>query len=74
MLYPHHAEMSDEVTKELFRSADLVPLSFVIELLRDSSIEGIILDNDMSVLEGSGNAIPHLLMVSVEDYDLANGF
>ena len=66
--------MSDEVTKELFRSTDLVPLSFVIELLRDSSIEGIILDNDMSVLEGSGNAIPHLLMVSVEDHDLANGF
>jgi hypothetical protein len=66
--------MSDEVTKELFRSTDLVPLSFPVELLRDSSIEGIILDNDMSVLEGSGNAIPHLLMVSVEDHDLVNGF
>ena len=60
--------------KELFRPTDLVLLSFLTELLRDSGIEGIILDNDMSVLEGSGNAIPHRLVVSVEDHDVVNGF
>ncbi|MDA1310001.1 MAG: DUF2007 domain-containing protein [Proteobacteria bacterium] len=57
--------------KELLRSTDLVHLSFLIALLRDGGIEAIILDNHMSVLEGSGNAIPRRLVVNVEDHDAA---
>ena len=71
LLDPHHVEMSDEIMKELLRSTDLVHLSFLIALLRDGGIEAITLDNHMSVLEGSGNAKPRRLVVSVADHDAA---
>jgi hypothetical protein len=57
--------------KELLRSTDLVHLSFLIALLKDGGIEAVILDNHMSVLEGSGNAIPRRLVVGVDDHDEA---
>lgn len=57
--------------KELLRSTDIVHLSFLTALLRDGGIEAAILDNHMSVLEGSGNAIPRRLAVTVDDYDEA---
>ena len=57
--------------KELLRSTDIVHLSFLTALLRDGGIEAAILDNHMSVLEGSGNAIPRRLAVTVYDHDEA---
>ncbi|WP_193187163.1 putative signal transducing protein [Nisaea sediminum] len=57
--------------KELLRTTDLVRLSFLGALLRDAGIEPLVLDNHMSVLEGSANAIPRRLAVSDEDYVLA---
>jgi hypothetical protein len=57
--------------KELLRSTDIVHLSFLTALLRDGGIEAAILDNHMSVLEGSGNAIPRRLAVTVDDHDEA---
>lgn len=52
---------------ELLRTNDLVHLSFLGAVLRDGSIEPIVLDQHMSVLEGSAAAIPRRLMVSDED-------
>ena len=57
--------------KELLRSTDIVHLSFLTALLRDGGIEAAILDNHMSVLEGSGNAIPRRLAVTMDDHDEA---
>ena len=43
---------------ELLRTNDLVKLSFLGAVLRDGGIEPIVLDQHMSVLEGSAGAIP----------------
>ena len=52
---------------ELLRTNDLVKLSFLDAVLRDGGIETIVLDQHMSVLEGSAAAIPRRLMVADED-------
>jgi len=52
---------------ELLRLNDPVKLSFVEALLRDGGIESFVLDQHMSVLEGSAAAIPRRLMVRDED-------
>ncbi len=57
--------------KELLRTTDLVQLSFLTELLKDHGICPFVLDNHMSVLEGSANAIPRRLMVSTTNYQKA---
>ena len=56
---------------ELLRTNDLVQLSFLDAVLRDAGIEPIVLDQHMSVLEGSAGAIPRRLMVVDEDADAA---
>lgn len=56
---------------ELLRTNDLVRLSFLSALLRDSGIEPIVLDQHMSVLEGSASAIPRRLMVTDDDAVMA---
>jgi hypothetical protein len=56
---------------ELLRTNDLVRLSFLSALLRDGGIEPIILDQHMSVLEGSAAAIPRRLMVIDDDAEEA---
>jgi len=56
---------------ELLRTNDLVKLSFLDAVLRDGGIETIVLDQHMSVLEGSAAAIPRRLMVSDEDAEAA---
>ena len=56
---------------ELLRMNDLVRLSFIEAVLRDNGIEPIVLDQHMSVLEGSAAAIPRRLMVIDEDAKLA---
>lgn len=57
--------------KELLRSTDIVHLSFLTALLKDGGIHSAILDNHMSVLEGSGNAIPRRLVVNIDDHEEA---
>ena len=56
---------------ELLRTNDLVQLSFLDAVLRDGGIESVVLDQHMSVLEGSAGAIPRRLMVSDEDAEAA---
>jgi hypothetical protein len=54
--------------KELLRSNDPVRLSWLVALLADENIEGIILDTHTSVMEGSVVAIMRRLMVVEGDY------
>ena len=57
--------------KELFRSNEMVFLSWAEALLKSEDIEMIVLDGHMSVLEGSVCAIPRRVMVADEDYNRA---
>ena len=57
--------------KELLRSNNLVEISYVTSMLKSEGIEVHILDNNMSIVEGSGMAIPRRLMVSEADFILA---
>jgi len=52
---------------ELLRSNDVVTLSFVDVLLRDAGIESMLLDQHMSITEGSIGAFNRRLMVLDED-------
>ena len=54
--------------RELLRTTDVVRLSWLTALLNDAGIESVVLDNHMSVLEGSVVAIPRRLMVDTDDY------
>ena len=56
---------------ELLRLNDPVKLSFLEALLRDGGIQTFILDQHMSVLEGSASSIPHRLMVTDDDAERA---
>ena len=55
-------------TKELLRTNDIVLLSFATAILREVTIEPIVLDSHMSSLEGSIGALPRRLMVADADY------
>ena len=52
---------------ELLRTNDVVRLSYLRAILADAGIPTIVLDQHMSVLEGSAGAIPRRLMVAEED-------
>jgi hypothetical protein len=54
--------------KELLRSNDPVKLSWLQALLSDAGIESVILDQHMSVLEGSLPLLQRRLAVIEEDY------
>lgn len=49
--------------EELLRTNDLVLISFVEALLKEQSINYLILDQNMSILEGSIGAIPRRILV-----------
>lgn len=49
--------------EELLRTNDIVLISFVESLLREENIQHIVLDQHMSILEGSVGAIPRRMMV-----------
>jgi hypothetical protein len=53
--------------QELLRTNDMVRLSFLRLVLEEAGIATIVLDQHMSVLEGSAAAIPRRLMVASED-------
>ena len=57
--------------KELLRSNDVVHLSWIKSVCDEANIPIFVMDEQMSVLEGSANAIPRRVMVSEEDYKQA---
>jgi Putative prokaryotic signal transducing protein len=54
--------------KELLRTNDPVRLSFLQCLLKDASIDSLVVDHHTSLVEGSIGAIPRRLMVANQDY------
>ena len=54
--------------KELLRSNDLIHLSWIRSIFKEAGIQIFVMDEHMSVLEGSANAIPRRVMVSEQDY------
>ncbi len=57
--------------RELIRTNDLVALSWLTVQLEGAGIHAIVMDGQMSVLEGSIGAIPRRLMVLDEDFEAA---
>ncbi len=51
--------------EELLRTNDVVLISFVESLLKEQEIEHMVVDQHMSILEGSVGAIPRRILVSV---------
>ena len=49
--------------KELLRTNNIVVISFVEALLKEQSIDYLVLDENMSVLEGSLGIIPRRILV-----------
>jgi len=59
--------------KEIVRTNDEVLLGFLECLLRDAGIESVVLDRNMSALEGSVGVLPRRLLVTEDDFDRACG-
>lgn len=57
--------------KELIRSNDPVLLSFVEALLKEAGIQFIVLDINMSVMEGSIGILPRRVLVEEGSVDKA---
>jgi hypothetical protein len=57
--------------RELVRTNDAVLVSAIAALLDGASIPHLVLDQNMSVLEGSIGILPRRVMVAEEDVDAA---
>lgn len=57
--------------EELVRTNDLVLISFIEALLRESGIEPFVADQNMSVLDGSIGVLPRRVLVTSDDIDKA---
>lgn len=57
--------------EELLRTNDVVLISFVEALLRDAGIEHIVVDQNMSVVEGSLGVLPRRVLVDGDRADAA---
>ncbi len=57
--------------EELIRTNDIVLISFVEALLRDAEIEFLVVDQNMSVIEGSLGVLPRRLLVVSDRVDAA---
>jgi hypothetical protein len=57
--------------KELLRSNDVVHLSWIKSVYDEANIPIVVMDEQMSVLEGSTNAIPSRVVISEGDYTQA---
>ena len=57
--------------KELFRTNDAVLLSFVDALLSDAGVSHVIMDGNMSIMEGSLGVLPRRMMVAEDEYGQA---
>ncbi len=51
---------------ELLRTNDVVALSYATALLRDAEIGHMVMDENMSVLEGSVGVLPRRLLIERE--------
>lgn len=51
---------------ELLRTNDAVLISFVEALLRDANIEHLVLDQNMSIMEGSLGILPRRVLVDTD--------
>lgn len=56
---------------ELLRTNDPVTLTFIEASLRDAGIAYLVLDRNMSVIEGSIGILPRRVMVQADDLDEA---
>lgn len=57
--------------KELFRTNDAVLLSYVDALLSEAGISHVIMDGNMSIMEGSLGVLPRRMMVAEDAYSRA---
>lgn len=57
--------------RELLRTNDAVLLSFVEAVLRDAGIEPLVLDRNMSVMEGTLGILPRRVLVADDEIDRA---
>jgi hypothetical protein len=57
--------------REVLKSNNPVELSFAEAVLKDSGIDSVVFDVNMSVLDGSMVILPRRLMVSDDDVDRA---
>ena len=55
----------------LIKSNDLILIGYVESLLRGADISHVVLDTNMSVLEGSVGAIPRRVVVNAHDINRA---
>jgi len=53
--------------EELLRTNNLVTISFAEAVLREAGIEPLVLDQHMSVVEGSLGVLPRRVLVAEED-------
>lgn len=53
--------------KELLRTNDMVLISYIESVLAGADIGHVVLDGNMSVMEGSIGVLPRRVMVSEED-------
>lgn len=57
--------------RELFRSNDAVLLSFVESLFNDAGVAHVIVDGNMSIMEGSLGVLPRRMLVSEDQWNQA---
>jgi len=57
--------------EELLRTNDIVLISFVESLLKDAGIKPLVLDQNMSVLDGSLGILPRRIVVPADDIENA---
>jgi hypothetical protein len=57
--------------EELIRTNDMVVISFVEALLRDAGIEHLVVDQNMSVMEGSLGVLPRRILVVDDELEEA---
>jgi hypothetical protein len=58
---------------EIMRTNDIVLISFVEALLRDAGITPLVLDQNMSVIEGSLGILPRRILVPADRVEEARG-
>ncbi len=59
--------------EELLRTNDIVLISFVESLLRDAGITAMVIDQNMSIIEGSLGVLPRRVMVRSDELEEARG-
>ena len=57
--------------EELLRTNDIVLISFVEALLRDAGIDHLVVDQNMSVIEGSLGVLPRRVLVGRDEIERA---